>query len=121
MTEYELADLAAAVMANFFTAFTIFLSIVTAYIIAAFMAGEKLTRVQVSLINMCFLVSSGIIGWLSMALFQRAASLAQRGEVLSQVPHFYSSWSIGALFVALILGCVFFMWNVRHPAGARGP
>ena len=116
MSEYELIDLAAAIMANFFTTFTIFLSIVTAYVIAAFMAGDKLTKVQVSIINMCFLVSSGIIGWLSLSLFQRAATLAQRGETLRDVTilPFYSTWMVGALFAALILGCIFFMWNVRH-------
>ena len=49
MTEYEVADLAASVMANFLTSLTVFLSIVSAYVISAFVSttpttSSRLTR-----------------------------------------------------------------------------
>jgi hypothetical protein len=57
MTEYEIADLAASVLSNFLTSLTVFLSIVSAYVISAFGAGKRLTKIQLSIINLCFVVS----------------------------------------------------------------
>ena len=56
MTEYEVADITASVLSNFLTALTVFLSIVSAYVISAFAAGNRLTRIQLSIVNLCFLV-----------------------------------------------------------------
>ena len=44
MTEYEVADVAASVLANFLTSLTVFLSIVSAYVISAFVARTKTSR-----------------------------------------------------------------------------
>jgi len=46
MTEYEITDLGVATMSNLLTAFSILLSIITAYVIAAFFAGDRLTTTQ---------------------------------------------------------------------------
>ena len=62
MSEYELAELAGLAMSNFLTTFTVFVSIVTAYVIAAFAAGQRLSKLQVSIVNSCFLIASGAIG-----------------------------------------------------------
>ena len=59
MTEYEVADIAASVLANFLTSLTVFLSIVSAYVISAFVAGQRLTKIQLSIVNLCFLVAVG--------------------------------------------------------------
>ena len=67
MTEYEIADLTASVLSNFLTSFTVFLSIVSAYVISAFAAGEKLTKIQLTIVNLCFLVAVGILGFLVLA------------------------------------------------------
>ena len=69
MTEYEISDLAGGAMSNFLTTFTIFMSIVTAYVIAAFVAGRRLSKIQASVVNFCFLISSGVIGLLSVLIF----------------------------------------------------
>ena len=57
MTEYEIADITASVISNFLTSLTVFLSIVCAYVISAFGAGKRLTKIQLSIINLCFVVS----------------------------------------------------------------
>jgi hypothetical protein len=62
MSEYELAELASGAMSNFLTSFTIFVSIVTAYAITAFAAGQRLSRIQVSVVNTCFLITCGAFG-----------------------------------------------------------
>ena len=93
MTEYEVADITASVLSNFLTALTVFLSIVSAYVISAFAAGNRLTRVQLPIVNLCFLVSVGILGFLVVSLYQRFFALAQSIGVE------------GALLSRLILAC----------------
>ena len=46
MEANEVAAITAAHMGNFLTAFTVFLSIATAYLIAAYLVGKKLTNLQ---------------------------------------------------------------------------
>ena len=70
MSEFELSELAGTSMSNFLTSFTVFVSIVTAYVVAAFAAGRKLTRLQVSVVNTCFLIASGAMGLLSVGIFR---------------------------------------------------
>ena len=118
MTDYEVSSLAASIMANFLATFTIFLTIVTAYVIAAFVAGSRLTSYQLSIVNACFLTSSLIIGFLSITIYQRATSLARRTWDLAETtaPPINVSWIILSLYVGLLVGSLLFMSSVR-----RGP
>lgn len=77
MTEYEVADLTASVLSKFLTSLTVFLSILSAYVISAFSAGKRLSKIQLSIINLCFLVSAGILGFLVVSLLRRFFALAQ--------------------------------------------
>ena len=114
MTEYEVADIAAAVMANFLTSLTVFLSIVSAYVISAFVAGERLSKIQLSIINLCFMAATGILGYLVVSLYRRFFALAQSINVdrgpIGDVDFF---WPLCALLIAIVFGCFIFMWNVR--------
>lgn len=118
MDEYQLSDLASGQMSNFLTSFTVFVSIVTAYVVAAFAAGSRLTRLQLLTINFCFLLLACAIGLLSFLLFQRFLALVLSMQTLQtevpQVPLIDFSWFIAALYVALILGSLIFMTNVRR-------
>jgi len=114
MTEYEVADIAASVLANFLTSLTVFLSIVSAYVISAFVAGQRLTKVQLSIINLCFLVSAGILGYLVVSLFRRFFGLVQSIEVeRGFVGEVDFTWPLSALLIAIVFGSLIFMWNVR--------
>jgi hypothetical protein len=115
MTEYEIASLTATVLSNFLTAFTVFLSIVSAYVLAAFAAGDRLTRVQLSIINCCFLAAVGILGFLVVSLYRRFLDLAQSINVSQGwIAAFDFSWPLSVLLIAIIIGCFVFMWNVRE-------
>jgi hypothetical protein len=116
MTEYELADLAGVAMSNFLTSFTVFVSIITAYVIAAFTAGARLSKFQVYVVNTCFLMASGAIGLLSVLIFQaflRRAQALGESEVASPVTLDFT-WIVAALYLVLICGSLFFMRNVRQ-------
>ena len=114
MTEYEVAKLAAAVLANFLMAFTVFLSIVSAYVLSAFAAGDRLTRLQLSIINSCFLASVGIFGFLILSLYRRFFALAESIDVeQGWIAVIDFSWPLGVLLAAIVIGCLVFMWNAR--------
>ncbi len=118
MTEYELTDLTGAAMSNFLTTFTIFMSIVTAYVIATFVAGGRLTKIQALIVNVCFLISSGTIGLLSVLIFRVFMRRAQALGAMSDIgggPVVDFTWAVAALYVTLTIGSIIFMWNVRHP------
>jgi len=119
MDEYQLSDLAQSQMGNFLTSFTVFVSIVTAYVVAAFVAGSRLTRIQLLTVNFCFLLSAGTIGLLSFFLFQRFLVLVRTMQALQtevpQVPLLDFSWIVAVIYGALVLGSLVFMNNVRGP------
>ena len=115
MTEYEVADLTATVLSNFLTSFTVFLSIVSAYVIAAFSAGGRLTRVQLHIVNLCFFTAVGILGFLVVSLYRRFFSLAQSIHVeRGTITAIDFSLPLCALLLVMIIGCFAFMWNVRN-------
>ena len=114
MTEYEVADIAASVLANFLTSLTVFLSIVSAYVISAFVAGQRLSKIQLSIINLCFLVSSGILGYLAVSLFRRFFGLVQSINVeRGLIGEVDFTWPLSVLLIAMVFGSLIFMWSVR--------
>lgn len=114
MTEYELVDYAASTMSNFLSALTIYFSIVTAYVIAAFVAGSRLTRVQLAIVNLCFVVAAGVIGSLSVLIFARfysiASQVAKPGDAVGPIDF---TVPLGILEASVFIGCMVFMWSIR--------
>ena len=108
-------------MSNFLTSFTVFISIVTAYVVAAFAAGRKLTRLQVSIVNTCFLIASSAIGLLSVLIFRiflgRTQALARLNDPDISVGVVVDvTWAVAILYVILVCGSLVFMRNVRQSA-----
>ena len=59
MTEYELLDLFVSKEAQMASQFSIYLSILSAYIAVAYFVGSKLTWFQISMISSLFLFGAG--------------------------------------------------------------
>lgn len=117
MTQYELSDLAAIAMSNFLTTFTIFMSISTAYIVAAFVAGKRLSNYQVAIVNLCFLIATGTMGILSFLIFQNFVLRIRASQAListESVSVINFGWVVAALYSVLIVGCLAFMWHTRQ-------
>lgn len=114
MTEYELSDYTSSIMGNFLTALTVYFSIITAYVVAAFAAGSRLTRNQLVIVNTCFAVAAGVIGLLTLLIFNRFFTFA------SQVPNpegtdpVNFTVPLAILVTGLFVGCLIFMWDVRR-------
>lgn len=115
MGEYELADITASVLSNFLTALTVFLSIVSAYVISAFSAGERFTRFQLSLINSCFLAAVSILGFLVVSLYRRFYALAHSLKIeRGTLDMIDFSWPLCVLLLAIVFASFAFMWDVRQ-------
>jgi len=117
MIDYELANYASSVMNNFLSAATIYFSIVTGYAIVAFVAGDKLSRLQLVIVNISFTIAAGIMGILSILIFSRFFDLARKIQNSGDTPLVDFTYSLGTLVLVVYLGCLVFMWSVRKKPG----
>jgi hypothetical protein len=123
MTEAESLDLAATFVANSSTNFTIFISFSFAFLVAAFIAGSKLSRFQALAaagMYTLFAASAAIasVGWLQAfsAITEREATL------LVAVPLFSGQFWVTGMSILFLTGMsvsIYFLWSVRHPKAER--
>ncbi len=118
MTEYELLDLIGTWKADTAYNATSFISILFAYILAAYFAGAKLTRLQVTIISLLmlwhcsvnmFLITvnqQSLIEYHDLIRPEWAATAVKNGLVMR--------WIIGAGGFLSIVAALSFMWSVRH-------
>jgi hypothetical protein len=118
MTEAELLESAQAVWANYLTSMGLVVTVLSAYLVTAYIAGDKLTRPQVVLVNVLFVVFAGFgIGGLvgfsrtgtELMVLALEASTQRTAIGLTIVPE-----ATLIIFPALILGCFKFMWDIRN-------
>lgn len=127
MTEYEIADLAAAqfdrlvVMLDVLgTHLSIYLTIISGYLIVAYMVGKKLSRLQVSLISILYFAA---------ALFEALLMVAISSSMIGIIEYLVSVddriddsfvQSLGGqglgltVLIAALLLPLWFMWNIRR-------
>ena len=121
LTHYEMLDLAHshtnAAVADLNRA----LALGSAYLIVAYRAGKELTKFQVTIINMGFIVFAGqallgILGELDAALaFRNAVWGQERMDHAINQMNMVFFWVGGPLAVGAIVACLAFMWRIRHP------
>lgn len=119
MTEAELMELVQAVWANYLSTMALFISVISAFLIIAYIAGGRLTRQQVILVNILMGIFTGfgvtamygfsVTGTEAMVLAIEMST--QRTKIgLTYVPELTL-----IVFPAIVLACYKFMWDVRHP------
>ena len=117
MSEYELLDYTATLMGNFQSALALYFTIVTAYVVAAFAVGDRLTRLQLTIVNACFVIASGIVGSLAVLTFARFFAFASKAVVPESTALVDYRWPLAILVLAVFSGCLLFMWSVRRNTG----
>jgi len=122
MTAYEVSDLLNGVMSNQLASAAFFITVVSAYLVAAYTVGEKLTKFQVWFINFtfCLIVVTNLTGSASfMGLIYQYDSI--RAELISGVERIapdtinLALWLVVGVRLVLVAGGLIFMWQVRHP------
>jgi hypothetical protein len=121
LTAYELLDLMGTWKDSTTAALTSLMSLVSGYLIVAYLAGSRLTRVQAMIVT-------GLLLWFAgIAIFQVSINLRSLGE-FSEIDHakfggqadalrwsIYSRWIVVSGCIAGLLASVKFMWDIRHP------
>ena len=119
MTQYETLDLAQSAFSSSIAAYALFLSIVTGYLVTAYMAGKELDRAQVLLLSGLFLVVVSIAIWSvsSYIYWGTVYSLTAGSEKIGRSIMAPKPWLPG--FMAIVnsltaMACLLFMWRIRH-------
>ena len=119
MTEAELVSAAQAVWANVIALIAIMLSILSAYLVVAYMAGNKMTHSQVVIVNSLFVLVSIFLLWGAFTLVQRAIEMATLAIDMSNQrtlgPTPAVARAIVVIFGVCPLASLKFLWDVRHP------
>lgn len=122
MTEYELLDVMEAINGNSITATGVYFSILTAYLLVAYIAGNQLTKYQVIFINIVFLFYNFIAATnlatmirTRIALSDRLIEMSGGAKVVSDEAALVMISVFILMRLMLVLGAMGFMWQVRHP------
>jgi hypothetical protein len=119
MSQYELLDLAQSALSNSTASYAIFLSIVSGYLITAYLVGAELTRAQATLLTTLFLVVAVIATWAMSAFVYWAdqySAMARREGVASMIMSTqpFLPIVVATVNTLTVAGSLFFMWNIRR-------
>ena len=119
MTEAELVESVNSNLGILYSALNLYLTVTMAYLVAAYLAGAKLTRVQVTIISVLFVGAAmmsliGVVGNGSRAMEYVAILKQMHPErPYSGSPIFPYAGAI--LLGAGVIASLKFMWDIRHP------
>ncbi len=112
MTEYELADLIASTASNMWSGMGMLFTFATAYLVAVYLAGAKLTRGQLTVVNVGF-----VLGW-TLSSFTISETLRNLNRLIALQEHIqqpipYAMLIFYVLQTLLLIGPLYFMWSIR--------
>lgn len=119
MTDAELWELILISQSNMSSVMAIYISILSGYLIVAYLVGQKLTTFQCLTATGLFVVCSLAMIIACYAFLSRAAFLLQftdktyRSPASAFIP--YTPYILSAFLFIGVLACLKFMWDVRHP------
>jgi hypothetical protein len=120
LSHYEMLDLAATHASAAVDDLNRALALGSAYLIVAYRAGRELTTLQVSIINIGFVIFCGqalmgIYTEVDLIAEFRTAAYGEEGlsGSLANVGMFH--FVMGSVAVSGLIACLVFMWSVRHP------
>lgn len=120
MTEYELNDVLSATGHGAVETYSVYVSLMVAYLVAIYLAGQKLSNVQMTTVSILYVVTASVLVWATYSYMSRAMWVSDTLEAMN--PHInYGAQPItrNVLTIVMSLGiisCLKFMWDVRHPA-----
>jgi hypothetical protein len=118
MAEYELAELIVLHAEAATDIFSIFLTIISAYLIAAFVGGTRLARSQAIILNSMFVVSSLVSSYRCVEALRYQLYYTEKLKLIApDSPHTVSVaflYVISVVFLVAILASIKFMWDIRH-------
>lgn len=118
MTEYELTDSLTSLMSVASDIFAVYISLLAAYLVSAYLVGHKLDAIQVITISTLFAVAGSVLVWGMYSFFSRAIPLADALEVINPDvrygAHRLTRFVLVSVMSLGILACLKFMWDIRR-------
>lgn len=119
MTEYELLDLMASMEAHMASQFSLYLTIISSYMVVAYLVGNKLTNTQVVIVSTLMILSAGGQTWALHTTLGRVTEYLERKVEFSALTEYEQNFSANTyawvvILVGGLLASLFFMWQVRH-------
>ena len=119
MTEYELILAAASYNSLVHSWIVTYFAALTAYLIAAYLAGDRFTSSQAMIVSGCFVVFSALSTYAAAAAATRTIEVVRQAQELNpgresaMTPEVL--WVTATILLLGILVALKFMWDVRHP------
>jgi hypothetical protein len=119
MTEAELMAVSQESWSNAISLVAIFVSILSGYLIVAYLAGKNMTRSQIVIVNTLFIGLAGFLVLAQLAFSNTSAELdylaLQISTQRSVEPQPYLAYTLTMFYGICIIAALKFMWDVRHP------
>ena len=119
LTSYEMLDVGRSFLDASAVSFTRGLALGSTYLVVAYRAGKQLTTLQVSIINVAFLLFCGqalmaaLVEWQYGDNLVRTADQGGVGVMIEPLAH--TGLVMTIVSVVALGACLLFMWSVRHP------
>ena len=121
MTEAELIGLSQEFWSHTISLLTVFITLLSGYLVVAYLVGKKLTFFQVSIVSVLYISLSSLVLFAVYAFTARATETAQLAMELTTQrtlgPTPSIAWGLLAICVCCTVASLIFMWNIRHSKG----
>ena len=121
MTEYEILELTYSVIDSMATVFAVYLTILTGYLVVAYLIGKQLVTHQVFVINSLFIAITGVQIYSVYQYALEIEALLQTKEQLSPLTPFQlamvqpvGSYLTVVLMLFGVLASLYFFMNMRR-------
>jgi hypothetical protein len=121
MTEAEAIEMVNFYASNALNSFSIWVSITFAFLTVAYLAGGKLSQIQIWIISPLYCLTSGTFGLASVVHVQSFTVLTNTHPDFFPAYLWPLPWSLMTQLVLIggTLASLYFMWDVRHPKTGR--
>ena len=121
MSVEGMLEVAFVTWGNVSTLLALLITIISGYMVVAYTAGPHLTRQQVTLINLIYLLMGGFVGWgcremtVRASIFEDSAYAMASGEIAQLSSRGEVAFAIITAFGLAMIASLKFMWDIRHP------
>jgi hypothetical protein len=119
MTEYELLDLMASMEAHMGTLFTIYLTVLSAFLIVAYFVGRNLSFAQAWIASILMIFAAGGQTWALYVTHIRVEEYLARKTEFSPLTPYEQGFASNTYVWLMIMSCgvlasLYFMWSMRR-------
>jgi len=119
MTEAELLEASSNNWSDTISLLTMFISVMSGYLVVAYLVGKELKTGQVVLVNFLY---GAFISFTLFAIYQMSGAAVEHGILASELstqrtsrPQTWIPIVFLAIMLPMILASFKFMWDIRHP------